>query len=195
MSTMTIPRPATERQVDYIGDLIDTRDLLASPKIFDAVNAMDEEEFKAYKERLKEQAKGLTRAKASQWIDKLKDLPKVGTGGERDVKVQDWPNVPAGRYAVEHEGTLKFYRVDRPTEGRWAGYTFLNVQASDETYSIKNVDTKREVLGLIAEDPKGAAQRYGHELGKCGICGRTLTNEESRALGIGPVCAGKHGWV
>ena len=30
--------------------------------------------------------------------------------------------------------------------------------------------------------------------GSCGHCGRTLTNEESRARGIGPICAGKMGW-
>jgi hypothetical protein len=31
--------------------------------------------------------------------------------------------------------------------------------------------------------------RYGMLIGKCGVCGRTLTDEESRANGIGPVCA------
>jgi len=29
---------------------------------------------------------------------------------------------------------------------------------------------------------------YGTELGECGVCGRTLTDEKSRAYGIGPVC-------
>jgi uncharacterized protein DUF6011 len=33
--------------------------------------------------------------------------------------------------------------------------------------------------------------RYGQELGECGHCGRTLTDEASRAAGIGPVCASK----
>lgn len=46
----------------------------------------------------------------------------------------------------------------------------------------------------IAADPKSAMLRYGQELGECGHCGRTLTNDESRAAGIGPVCARRKGW-
>lgn len=47
---------------------------------------------------------------------------------------------------------------------------------------------------IIAADPKAAMLRYGRELGECGHCGRTLTNDESRARGIGPVCARGKGW-
>lgn len=110
------------------------------------------------------------------------------------------PEVASGRYAVEVPGgypantTLKFFKVDRPTEGRWAGWTFLNIQAGDELFAIKNFQMKLEVLRLIAADPKAAMLRYGKEIGSCGHCGRTLTNEESRERGIGPVCAGKLGW-
>jgi hypothetical protein len=35
------------------------------------------------------------------------------------------------------------------------------------------------------------AKELGHLYGRCMICGRTLTNEESIEAGIGPVCAGK----
>lgn len=99
------------------------------------------------------------------------------------------PDVPAGRYAVEDEdGTLKFYMVDRPTQGRWAGYTFLSVQASDEFYPIRSATSKASVLARIALDPKGASARYGQALKICGRCGRTLTDEKSRELGIGPEC-------
>lgn len=102
------------------------------------------------------------------------------------------PDVPEGRYAVENaDGTLRFYSVDRPTEGRWAGFTFLAVWASDETFPIKNRETKAQILAEIARDPKAAMLRFGMEIGKCGHCGRTLTDAASRAAGIGPVCAGK----
>lgn len=124
------------------------------------------------------------------------NIPRQGSGynvaSNRNCPL---PDVPAGRYAVEHDGVLKFYRVDKPTEGRWAGWTFLNVQASDEWYPVKAFDYKREVLESIAVDPQAASARYGHELGQCGICGRTLTDEESRARGIGPVCAAANGWL
>lgn len=110
------------------------------------------------------------------------------------------PEVDSGRYAVLVPGgypaneTLKFFKVDRPTEGKWKGWTFLAVQASDDLFPIKNFQMKLEVLRLIAADPKAAMLRYGQEIGSCGHCGRTLTNEESRERGIGPVCAGKLGW-
>lgn len=41
-------------------------------------------------------------------------------------------------------------------------------------------------------DPEQAA-RFGQVYGWCGICGRTLTNEESKKLGIGPICRDKAG--
>jgi hypothetical protein len=92
------------------------------------------------------------------------------------------------------DDVLKFYHVDKPTEGKWAGYTFLNVRASDEMYPIKNTEHKKSIMAEIAKDPKEASMCYGRELGHCGICGRTLTDEDSRECGIGPICAVKYGW-
>ena len=46
---------------------------------------------------------------------------------------------------------------------------------------------RQAVLDGIAADADALA-RFGQELGICGNCGRDLTDEESRALGIGPVC-------
>jgi hypothetical protein len=40
----------------------------------------------------------------------------------------------------------------------------------------------------IAEDPKAAMVRYGLETRECGRCGSPLTNDKSRAKGIGPKC-------
>lgn len=47
---------------------------------------------------------------------------------------------------------------------------------------------------IIAAGPKEAMLRFGREIGSCGHCGRTLTNDESRAYGIGPVCRKGKGW-
>ena len=99
-------------------------------------------------------------------------------------------DVPAGRYAIvdEADGRIRFFVVDRPTEGRWAGRVFVSEQASDEKFPVRGA-RRGEVLAAIAVDPREAMIRYGHELGRCGNCGRTLTDETSRAMGIGPDCA------
>lgn len=108
-----------------------------------------------------------------------------------------WPAVNEGRYAINDpkDGVLKFYQVDKPMEGRWAGYTFLSVMASDDRWPIKDHATKAAILQVISGDPLKALARYGQEIGKCGHCGRTLTDSESRRIGIGPVCRGKLGMV
>jgi hypothetical protein len=102
-------------------------------------------------------------------------------------------SIKPGRYAVEIDGTLKFYKIDTPTEGRWAGRTFVSVQASDELYPVRNRTAREEILAVIAVDPEAAMRRYGQEIGRCGHCNRTLTDETSRRNGIGPICADK-GW-
>jgi len=89
---------------------------------------------------------------------------------------------------------LKFYKVDRPTEGRWAGRIFLSVQASDELHAVRDRVRRDGILTEIEKDPKEAMLRYGREIGSCGHCGRTLTNEESRRYGIGPICRAKMDW-
>lgn len=103
-------------------------------------------------------------------------------------------DVPAGRYALASERGVRFYRVDRPTQGQWAGRTFVKVQAGDVDHNIRNYNDRQAILREIAADPKEAMLRYGREIGSCGHCGRTLTNDESRAAGIGPICRGKMGW-
>lgn len=102
--------------------------------------------------------------------------------------------VPAGRYAIEVDGVVKFFKIDRPDEGRWKGYTFVSEQAGDTDHSVRNPERRRMVTARIAANPSAASKRYGQEIGSCGVCGRTLTDAESRTYGIGPVCRVKTGW-
>lgn len=46
----------------------------------------------------------------------------------------------------------------------------------------------------IARDPKAAAIAHGQRTGTCSVCGAELTNGESIARGIGPICAERFGW-
>jgi len=54
-------------------------------------------------------------------------------------------------------------------------------------------DDIKEVLLEAAGDPLTAAIRYGKETGACSCCGRDLTNPDSIAAGIGPICREKYG--
>lgn len=133
-------------------------------------------------------------------IDEVKECARVHNAARVfDVPVKmvaapaNHDDVVAGRYAVRDKGIVKFYVVDRPTEGRWAGRVFVKRQVSDDLIPLKTW-TSREVLDKIAQDPQGAMLLYGEELGVCGICGRTLTNEESRRDKIGPICRQKFAW-
>lgn len=56
--------------------------------------------------------------------------------------------------------------------------------------------TPGALRNLYAEDrlSEEQAREFGRLYGVCCICGRTLTNEESIAAGIGPICSGKQGW-
>lgn len=50
---------------------------------------------------------------------------------------------------------------------------------------------EKVVAALRSTDLNEAAALYGREIGHCGRCGKSLTTESSRAMGIGPTCAGK----
>lgn len=103
-------------------------------------------------------------------------------------KPKDGKKARAWHYALETgDGTIKFYRVKR---GYKPGFYFLDAQASDDYYPIRNRGQKDAILALIAKDVEGALALYGREVGKCGRCHRTLTSEY-RKLGIGPVCIDK----
>ena len=128
-----------------------------------------------------------TRENTSRWISNL--IAKVKELRTAQVKTPAAPvTVADGRYAVEEDGVLRFFSVKN---GRKAGFVFLDIQASSDWHSIRNVARIRSILALIAQDSKAAMVRYGRELGVCGKCSRTLTDEASRAAGIGPICQGK----
>ena len=54
-------------------------------------------------------------------------------------------------------------------------------------------DDVKSVILEAASDPLTAAVRYGRETGSCSCCGRDLTNPDSIAAGIGPICREKYG--
>jgi hypothetical protein len=92
-----------------------------------------------------------------------------------------------------------------PATGRNAGCIYV-VRADDDTYLGKITPEDKfltsrdctaadsETVARVAADPAAAAIAHGHEYGQCACCGRELTNPESVARGIGPICAERWGW-
>ena len=160
-----------------------------------------ERSTKATRDQVVAWAQSVDRHTVSEKIDWLKTQPKLQQVPASAGRSLERHNVPAGRYAVdgapsEPMGTPRtvFVKVDVPTEGRWAGRIFVKVQAGDDLIRISR-DAADALLAKIAKaGVQEAMLRYGREIGSCGHCGRTLTNEESRAYGIGPKCRGTMGW-
>ena len=119
------------------------------------------------------------------------------------------------RFAVEdNAGTMRFFiitelkRRSRLT-GKfvWTKFRYANeyLEKGDRTVREQAGDTKKyigkqriqqpvyfgeheELIAKIAANPSDAMERYGKEKGCCAYCGKSLTDAESRARGIGPDC-------
>lgn len=100
-------------------------------------------------------------------------------------------NATVGHFALRTDNVVKFYRVKHITAGTYAGRVFVDAQASGDFWPVKAPATLTEVLTGILADPQAAMTLYGTELKQCYRCNRTLTDEISRALGIGPECRSK----
>lgn len=199
------PGTITDAQAKYIRDLLDQREVA------------DESREKALAE-LPYLAKG----DASRWIERLRSLPyrerraddatsesrfwrtalkDVTTDADKaEIKIPYLTDgnvvVPRGSYALETTSpdatnALAFYKV-------WIGNYGGNFWAIYHLIGPEQQKVPRQqaaaILDKIAANPGEAAKRYGLEIGKCGICGRRLTNDLSRELGIGPICRANWGW-
>jgi hypothetical protein len=75
------------------------------------------------------------------------------------------------------------------------GDQYLGKIMNGKFLSVRECTSEQEAKVLeIARDPKGAAIAYGRLMGNCACCGRQLTDANSVAMGIGPVCAENFGW-
>lgn len=153
----------------------------------------------------------MTRDSASQAITELKaylnhtgPLPRVpvahvGQGPTPTPTTaptrEPYPDVPAGHYATisaTGNNDFDFWRVDRPEEGQWKGRTFVKRVIGGKPDKNVYRQTARDALkAILAEGIEVTRTRYGTEIGQCWKCNRHLTDETSRALGIGPDCRSK----
>lgn len=128
----------------------------------------------------------------------LKARNKQGKhGGSKVIRADEYPAVTAGYYAVPSltgNNDLDFFTVDAPQDGNWKGCLFAKRIVGGEGAPTRvAVTTARQWLDSLKDeaDALRAKMLFGQKIGKCGECGRTLTDETSRELGIGPVCRDK----
>jgi len=100
--------------------------------------------------------------------------------------------IPAGHYATASltgNNDLDFWRVDRPESGQWAGRIFVKRIIGGRPEAPVNGSVRYAALeAIVKAGIDEAGTLYGVTLGQCRRCNRHLTDEVSRALGIGPDC-------
>lgn len=177
-------REASEKQIDLIGKLFNEREW-DSPLIAQTLA------LETYED-------GFGGKEASALIDLLFKLPRRGTR-EREAK-QAADNA---RMEVElEEGAL--YAHDHPSRSDLADIEVYRVQrskSSGKLYALRVLEGggTEYAPGMVTRlDPSRKltleeAKAWGRRTGTCCACYRTLTNDESIKLGIGPVCRSK-GW-
>jgi isocitrate/isopropylmalate dehydrogenase len=97
-----------------------------------------------------------------------------------------------GYYATKSatgNNDLDFWFVRVQTEGRYAGFRSVSrVLGGRGTQRIHNGEQMTALRAILAAGTEAAGMLFAQELGRCRKCGRDLTDDTSRQLGIGPVC-------
>ncbi len=126
------------------------------------------------------------------------DAPQEGL--ERSPRPKTWAALQG--FSKVTVGTLGFSKKNGE-ELWWITYDDALVGLIDAT-GAKGFDKKireaglrpaaiKDALDAFEADPVRAITEHGLRTGHCGCCGRELTDQESIARGIGPICAEKLG--
>ena len=170
MNTTTV-KPASEKQIAFLESLRASR----TPHIEAAA-------VKAWAEQAGSKA-------VSAKIDELKAMPKAAP-----AKGQQHAEEPADGiyYVPEAEGPGHIFKVYKMVHGSGRQGCKRLVHDGDQEgrfeymgLAVKHLPVEAKAMSL--EEAKAFGRLYGF----CVRCGRTLTDEESIAAGIGPVCSGK----
>jgi hypothetical protein len=103
--------------------------------------------------------------------------------------------IPTGYYAVPSRtgsNDLDFFYVKSPTKGKWVTYSFVERVIGGQGRTPISRQEQTVALDTIEfATPELAGKAYADAIGCCYKCNLTLTDDESRARGTGPVCARK----
>jgi hypothetical protein len=222
----------TQPQYNFFVDLIESKDMLRSPRFEMRMEGTCNGDYGAAVDYYKYLISTGTRKDCSAMIDALLKLPnkqapqsEKDSGGERgrfrvkyhEVTVDggrqrrigyltDQPEAEQCSWAeLANSEYLRIpeckFALDTSKDERFANdVTFFHLWIGDrrgwKLFMYKSDDELVVPVGKavpllrrFAEDMEGGLKLYGDEYSRCGICNRKLTKDESRARGIGPVCA------
>lgn len=181
-----IQNPPTDKQVNFFHALVQGKQLSDEQRarLLSSLPSLDKRSITSIIEWLI----GLPWMQKT-WVPRSAVRPYVPSTVPPKIKIDQ------GHYAAVDplDSTLKFYQVRVPKQGKWMGYVFLSQVSGDNHIPMRNKADRDRIFAEILKNPLEALKRYGKELGHCGHCRKQLTDEESRAFGIGPVCRGKLG--
>lgn len=150
---------ATPKQISLIKSLIAQREI------------SDDLQAKIDVARERAMSGALSIGQASSLIDLLMSAPTLSLEGMHQL--------PTG----------EVYKVQRAVHGSGNLYAKLLTVLEDGTASFDYVHGAIRMLSAATRMTTEQAAHFGHLYGVCCNCGRTLTDEDSIARGIGPVCA------
>lgn len=131
----------------------------------------------------------------------LHDLPRPSRDQLHVFGVRDGRT--AFRIWMQDNGNMRVYGGQNVTRDGYRNQRirrhmfedYVGVQAANSETMRYTSDAMREryadALTMVMDNPNAAIERWGLVIGHCGHCGRTLTNPESVARGIGPICYGR----
>lgn len=133
-------------------------------------------------------------------------IPDNTTPAPRSTYQADMETLPEGRYALPvltDDGTPDGdkHRYFKVKIGKRSGRKYL-VEGHGGGHDdlvwgdlVKFEHGAGTIARRLVEDPHTFIVLFGTKTSHCGDCGRSLSNEESRRVGIGPWCRGKDVWV
>jgi len=121
------------------------------------------------------------------------DLDDIKTMQPRQAKPRgNFKAIAQGYYATKSRtgsNDLDFWFVRVPDTGKWQGYRFVRrIIGGHSPQPVRAGESVAALQAILEDGTDAAAHLFAQELGRCYRCGRDLTDETSRQLGIGPVC-------
>jgi len=137
-------------------------------------------------------AKDAERRKPSAQVDLSAVFEKFATAIEAGIKSPKL-RLNGFSFSLAKSGANRghLYVKDGPA---WEDAYLGKVSPDGEFFKARDCsDEQLEALLELSADVLAAAKAYGRKTGSCSCCGRELTNAESIAMGIGPICASNWG--